>query len=38
MFLIIDGSTAGKDPDKTRWFIREVRRYKDTDVDESWLL
>jgi hypothetical protein len=38
MFLIIDGSTAGKDPDKTRWFINEVRKYKQTKVDESWLL
>ena len=38
MFLIIDGGTVGKAPNKTRWFIREVRRYKDTDVDESWLI
>jgi len=38
MFLIIDGSTVGKDPNKTRWFINEVRKYKQTEVDESWLL
>jgi len=36
MFNIIDGSTKGKDPKKTRWFINEVRKYKDTVVDESW--
>ena len=38
MFLILDGSTQGKDPDKVRWFIGEVRKYKETIVDESWLL
>jgi hypothetical protein len=38
MFIIIDGSTEGKDPDKIRWFIGEVRKYKDTKVDECWIL
>ena len=38
MFLILDGSTSGKDPAKTRWFITKVRKYKETIVDESWLL
>lgn len=38
MFLILDGSTKGKDPAKTRWFINEVRKYKETIVDEAWLL
>jgi hypothetical protein len=38
MFLIIDGSTTGKDPERVRWFIGEVRKHKDTIVDESWLL
>lgn len=38
MFIIIDGSTAGKDPNKVRWFISEVRNHKTTAVDESWLL
>ncbi len=38
MFTIIDGSTEGKDPTKTGWFINEVRKYKRTVVDESWLL
>jgi len=38
MFLMLDGSTQGKDPQKVRWFIGEVRKYKETSVDESWLL
>jgi hypothetical protein len=38
MFLIIDGSTHGKDPKKIRWFINEVKEYKDTIIDESWVL
>ena len=38
MFVIIDGSTAGKDSQKIRWFIGEVRKYKDTKIDESWVL
>lgn len=38
MFLIIDGSTRGKDPAKTGWFINEVKKYRNTTVDESWLL
>jgi len=38
MFLIIDGNTKGKDPRKTGWFINEVRKYKSTVIDESWLL
>jgi hypothetical protein len=38
MFLILDGSTNGKDPVKTRWFINVVRKHKKTFVDESWLL
>ena len=37
MFLIIDGSTRGKDPAKIEWFIREVRKHKQTFVDESWI-
>jgi len=37
MFLIIDGSTNGKDPAKLRWFIREVRKSKATVVDEDWI-
>src|SRR6185503_14712407 len=32
MFLIIDGCTQGKDPDKVRWFIAEVRKHKETFV------
>lgn len=38
LFLILDGSTIGKDPEKTRWFIGEVKKYKKTIVDETWLL
>jgi hypothetical protein len=38
IFLIIDGSAKGKDPDKVRWFIAEVRKHKQTLVDETWLL
>ncbi|HXD11434.1 MAG TPA: hypothetical protein VN653_15315 [Anaerolineales bacterium] len=38
VFLIIDGSTQGKDPDKVNWFITEVRKHKATVVDEGWLL
>jgi len=38
MFLILDGSTKGKDPTRTMWFIDEVRKHKKTIVDESWLL
>jgi hypothetical protein len=38
MFLILDGSTTGKDPDKLRWFIREVQKYKPTYITEDWML
>lgn len=38
MFIIIDGSTQGKDPNKTGWFINEVRKHKETRVGETWLL
>jgi hypothetical protein len=38
MFIIIDGCTEGKEPAKTGWFINEVRKHRDTVVDETWLL
>lgn len=38
MFVIIDGSTAGKERSKLEWFIREVQKYKATRVDETWIL
>jgi len=38
IFLIIDESAKAKDPDKVRWFIAEVRKHKQTLVDETWLL
>ena len=28
---------AGKDVDKIRWFVREVRLNKETRVDETWM-
>lgn len=37
MFLILDGSTSGKNPAKIGWFINEVRKHKKTFVDGSWL-
>jgi len=36
--LIIDGCSQGKDPEKLRWFIAEVRKYRETIVDESWIV
>src|SRR6185295_9589703 len=30
MFLILDGCTQGKDPEKLRWFNTEVRKYRET--------
>lgn len=38
MFLIIDGSTQGKERSKLIWFIQEVMKHKKTRVDESWIL
>jgi hypothetical protein len=38
MFLILDGSTTGKDRSPLKWFISEVKKYKETVVDESWIL
>jgi hypothetical protein len=38
IFIIIDGSTKGKERFKLIWFIQEVAKYKDTMVDESWVL
>ncbi len=38
MFLIIDGSTEGKERAKLIWFIQEVAKYKDINIDESWRL
>jgi hypothetical protein len=37
MFTIIDGRTKGKDYSKLTWFIKEVRKYKKTNVDKSWV-
>jgi hypothetical protein len=38
LFLIIDGSTRGKERSKLIWFMQEVRKYRNTRVDESWVL
>jgi hypothetical protein len=38
MFVIIDGCTEGKDPGKLHWFLEEVRKYKKTCVDSSWII
>jgi hypothetical protein len=38
LFLILDGSTEGKDPNKVKWFVREARKKVTTFVDESWIL
>ena len=38
MFLILDGSTQGKDPAKLTWFLDEVKKYKEIQVDEDWIL
>ena len=37
MFLILDGSTKGKDPEKMKWFLREVKKHKQTIVEEDWI-
>lgn len=38
LFLILDGSTRGKNPHKMKWFVAEVRKEIPTTVDESWIL
>lgn len=38
IFIIVDGATAGKDKEKLAWFIGEVRKHRQTEVDESWVL
>lgn len=38
LFVIIDGCTKGKKYSKLSWFINEIRIYKKTIVDSSWIL
>lgn len=38
IFIIIDGSTKGKDRSKLPWFIDEVSKFKAIDIDSMWLL
>jgi len=37
MFLILDGTTKGKERSKLIWFLQEVTKCKETKVDESWV-
>lgn len=38
LFIIIDGCTKGKDYSKLGWFINEVKKYRHTIVESSWIL
>lgn len=38
LFMIIDGCTRGKDYSKLGWFIGEVKKFRETTVDSSWVL
>lgn len=38
LFSIIDGCTKGKEYSKLSWFINEVKKYRETTVDSSWVL
>ena len=38
MFLILDGSTKGKERSKIIWFIHEVKKYRKIIIDEGWVL
>ena len=38
LFLIIDGSTKGKEASKLIWFLQEAAKYRESTVDESWVL
>jgi hypothetical protein len=38
MFLILDGSTKGKDYSRPIWFINEVKKHKKTIIDEGWVI
>lgn len=38
LFIIIDGCTKGKDYSKLGWFINEIKKYRETIVDSSWVL
>jgi len=36
-FTIIDGKTEGRDVEKLAWFIYQVRQYRQTKVDGTWV-
>jgi len=38
LFIIIDGCTRGKDYSKLEWFIDEIKKYRETIIDSSWVL
>lgn len=38
LFMIVDGCTKGKDYSKLGWFINEVKKYRETIVNPSWVL
>lgn len=38
MFLILDGSTKGKDRSTLEWFFQQTARHRPARVDASWLL
>ena len=37
IFTIVDGATEGKDKEKLAWFIGEVRKHRQIEVDETWV-
>ena len=38
LFIIVDGATRGKDQEKLVWFVQQVRKHKQVEVKESWIL
>lgn len=38
VFILVDGCVPGKDFEKLCWFINEVKKFKTTLVDNSWVL
>ena len=37
MFIVLDGTTSGKDPLPTSWFVKMVNQKIKTAVDETWI-
>jgi hypothetical protein len=38
LFIIIDGCVKGKEYSKLGWFVNEVKKYRQTIVDSSWVI